>query len=1001
MMNYQYVWRTMARQAYVHRMQPYPSPKAVGESPREYHGTGVETQIPHESFEPTMLVVANPDQNFLLDEADSTNVHGKRTRRERDLFSGQPYHLSLLRAGVLGAGSDSDLALPPVRVAPLGFHMSPREPRGAVEVVSRGTRPTACEPAEVPGAAGESRMVGGANELRASPDPPTDATMVDLFRTISIEDSMLEDADMTPMGSGVPSDPESAEDADRAVAGIEGPRPGSPRALAATGYTSLAEAADWNLVEDSFTQGAAGAAPCRTVSTTAKRARRVVGPRAGVRWKPLAPMASFPKVDLRARLALQSLLEDAPEPGRPRLADSPEEARVLCEGNELRERDWTKEFQTALLLPDTVERGLRLHMLSQDFAEEAKRIGKIIIQERNVTVEEKRIRPLEEGSIPDAETELGSAGGEKYLHNNIFFKYAIDANGLYGEDVKSAMKVAGHELKGLTAYASQGMLLGMSFGLVCLIDYGGYRLIASSKLPISQETLVYGSADGGNTVYAENRRMNKMIKDCNTVLNLKGHVAGVGRHPKYIYGPCDQEGHVGTDGHFYVIDLSRVFPPETPDISTKGSFMFRLLRPELVAKYPVPLSSDAFTYFGRHGRRAQHDAEVTRATEWLREQVIPQAALEISARFESVMAHSATGLQRSDPAWLVSQVHQEGINLRYLGHLYGHMTNEHLRVVALTEMCARVLKHIVRSDMRAVTCSGEDALRRAILDSFNRIFGDSLDTYYLWDVTLLERLRADFGFSPNAVNFSLRSAVEQDILFARLQEMTGAVFSTRLPLGGSDALEFLPQDLVELNVCLKMMYAISRMEADSILSAANNLAIGEERTKYLQVALDMYKAVLALKPDDIEVLTTTGSIHVGLAQMLALVNRPQAEVDTSFSSAYEAFSSSVRLQGEEVGSRTFALWGDCICRHACTLLESTSPVCITRINGLLEKALTLLEQAFRATEAEGNPRPDPALSRTVDHMRRLDEQFTQGVVDDSALYSQVLKLLDKISNPSY
>ena len=34
---------------------------------------------------------------------------------------------------------------------------------------------------------------------------------------------------------------------------------------------------------------------------------------------------------------------------------------------------------------------------------------------------------------------------------------------------------------------------------MCLIDFKGFRLIASSKLPINNSTLVYGSADGGRT----------------------------------------------------------------------------------------------------------------------------------------------------------------------------------------------------------------------------------------------------------------------------------------------------------------------------------------------------------------------------------------------------------------------------------------------------------------------------------------------------------------------
>ncbi len=42
---------------------------------------------------------------------------------------------------------------------------------------------------------------------------------------------------------------------------------------------------------------------------------------------------------------------------------------------------------------------------------------------------------------------------------------------------------------------------GLHLPLVAIIDFRGFRLIASSWLPISKETLVYGSSDGGITIH--------------------------------------------------------------------------------------------------------------------------------------------------------------------------------------------------------------------------------------------------------------------------------------------------------------------------------------------------------------------------------------------------------------------------------------------------------------------------------------------------------------------
>jgi hypothetical protein len=59
----------------------------------------------------------------------------------------------------------------------------------------------------------------------------------------------------------------------------------------------------------------------------------------------------------------------------------------------------------------------------------------VIIKERHVNVAKKTIKPL---------TCQGIAGGEKYLYDSIFFKYAVDQNHLFGSD-EFAMKVAGYE----------------------------------------------------------------------------------------------------------------------------------------------------------------------------------------------------------------------------------------------------------------------------------------------------------------------------------------------------------------------------------------------------------------------------------------------------------------------------------------------------------------------------------------------------------------------------
>ena len=47
-----------------------------------------------------------------------------------------------------------------------------------------------------------------------------------------------------------------------------------------------------------------------------------------------------------------------------------------------------------------------------------------------------------------------------------------------------------------------------------------------------------------------------------------------------MYSAVDIEGHIGSDGRFYILDFSRTFPPEAPKEESEKKFahLFRLLR---------------------------------------------------------------------------------------------------------------------------------------------------------------------------------------------------------------------------------------------------------------------------------------------------------------------------------------------------------------------------------------------------------------------------------------
>jgi len=120
-----------------------------------------------------------------------------------------------------------------------------------------------------------------------------------------------------------------------------------------------------------------------------------------------------------------------------------------------------------------------------------------------------------------------------------------------------------------------------------------------SVVPISKETLMYGSDDGGLHVHSDNQKLNDIMRSVALRLNLKPHTVGL-KQKTTIYGPGDVEAHEGYDGRFYVVDVGRAMPPEAPLTLQQvkeepRSVFYRFLRPEWVRDQPKPLCSDGNT----------------------------------------------------------------------------------------------------------------------------------------------------------------------------------------------------------------------------------------------------------------------------------------------------------------------------------------------------------------------------------------------------------------------
>eukprot|EP01105_Mastigella_eilhardi_P009703 TRINITY_DN2284_c0_g3_i5.p1 TRINITY_DN2284_c0_g3~~TRINITY_DN2284_c0_g3_i5.p1 ORF type:complete len:849 (-),score=229.70 TRINITY_DN2284_c0_g3_i5:89-2314(-) len=540
-------------------------------------------------------------------------------------------------------------------------------------------------------------------------------------------------------------------------------------------------------------------------------------------------------------------------------------------------RAWTKEYQEALHLPfnepeDRLRRSNEIRRIANEFVDAAMAYGKTVIAEAFLPPTMHTIKSLDSAGV---------AGGAKYLVGGIFFKFATDLHNLYGGD-EFAAKAAGHELLGITEISNCGVP-GISVPLVALIDYCGFRLLASSELAVDHTTLKYGSADGGKTVHFSDEEIKQKMVTVARLLNLKGHMVGPPNNRQLIYGPCDIEVHRAMDGRVYVIDTARLFPPEPP--IRAGAHLYYLLRPELVKKSKVPLSSDAFSMFGCDDAEV-HESEISVAQERLFRETIPNFVMTVNQQVKKCPGLSIQQLYQK--LQLIEGMHREGINVRHLHSLKkadGVVVDVRLAQLINTEIIARKIKNRLRDLMRM-------QLRRFISSPAKRTFkattvGPPVDMSELAHtintlvcVVLLQSIQTE--------------GINLPLLLDRLQAMTGIKLTEngqRKVLQG----QMLKADDFELHPRVKFSSVVPYQEGVAFYQQAR-LQPGEKTDVLLQAAAEKFHQALQANPCDVTVLTHYGILLFERTKLQTSV----AERDHLFELAMDKFAQAVRIRRNDV-----------------------------------------------------------------------------------------------------
>jgi len=202
--------------------------------------------------------------------------------------------------------------------------------------------------------------------------------------------------------------------------------------------------------------------------------------------------------------------------------------------------------------------------------------------------------------------------------------------------------------------------LNLNIPLMLISNYVGYSLCAISLLPVSKETLKYGTDNAGDTYKLGKDENNNDFKN---ILETIVEKLKLDEHPvleknsntlKLIKMASDVEIHKNEeDGKFYALDFARLIPPNHP--SFPYSFLFRY---EYIKNYcDQKISGDCFSGFGSVNYEKYDQIcldQIKKMKLYIKENFIPNL-FEVSTFL----------IQRN----LSIFFHSNGVNLRYLGYI--------------------------------------------------------------------------------------------------------------------------------------------------------------------------------------------------------------------------------------------------------------------------------------------------------------------------------------------
>lgn len=576
----------------------------------------------------------------------------------------------------------------------------------------------------------------------------------------------------------------------------------------------------------------------------------------------------------------------------------------------------------------------RMAEMDAHFMHTVTTLGCRIIDEARIPFAEKSLKPyalprkrkmvseLDASDVLKSHVYRGHEWKPVYVFSNIMFEIADDDGDFYGGD-EAAAKALSNELRAQEFVALDAVEQGIAFPMSCILDYKGFRLLATAMMPQMADPRdlidIHGHAQELGDEKADSswdeaqNDLSSRVSSLGRALNLKPHTIRFNEVTETIALAADVQMFVGKDRKNYIMGLARTLPAEPPTypIASENMHHSRSLRPELIRCSKVPVNSDSFSAFC--GLEHREDNAATRELfNRLKKNIIPGVAQYLDSHGED------------DPdleANLTLILHRHGVNMRFLGLVGRHVKNAKVIRAVCSEMVARHVKHDLQRRWRNLLSKGNSAPSMFVLRTiqlFNLLLVDSEESSNFWENTIDAKIALRF---VGATGVKGRSRWQDlcDIAFVsrRICTMCGIVFrqdpleilktrpmllrpdvveikprarmSNMIPQECHDAFEFMAEgmgpkaeeDEGMRRACLLRAKAIfdevsstGRQENVMVLAGCGDACVllapallFLDARATLDQAEEMYRRALCQRPQWKEILNRLGDVHCAQADL--------------------------------------------------------------------------------------------------------------------------------------